>query len=152
MEPTIKKIPALTVMGLKYRGDNSKQEIPDLWDHFIPRQGEMIGKINEKIAYGICGNYDEESGQFDYMAGFEVNMDAEIPPGMELWVIPAQTYVVFPCTIPTISEVFDYASRIWIPESTFSKGNGPSFELYDESFNPNDPDSRLWVHIPVSEA
>jgi AraC family transcriptional regulator len=149
MEPKIVSRPAFTVIGMKYRGKNENKEIPQMWDRFIPRTGEIKHKVNPHVAYGVMGNYDESSGEFDYVAGFEVESSADIPEGMVSWQVPAQTYAVFTCTLPTLIEAFQRVYQTWLPQSGYRRADGPEFELYDEKFNPEDGRLEMYIYIPV---
>ena len=103
-EPKITSKPAFSVIGMKYRGKNEHDEIPQLWGKFMAREGEIKDKLDPQICYGVEDNHDEVSGEFDYVAAFEVGKDAEVPEGMVKWDVPAQTYAAFTCTLPTIQE------------------------------------------------
>lgn len=147
MEPEIKSKPAFTVVGMKYRGKNEKDEIPQLWFKFGRRMNEIKHRIGP--AYGVRDNYDEESGEFDYVAGIGVDSSADIPESMVRIDVPEQTYVVFTCTLPTLVETFQHVYKIWLPQSDYKRVDGPEFELYDETFNPADETSMLYIYIPV---
>ena len=149
MEPKIVSRPAFTVVGMKYRGKNENNEIPQMWREFGPRECEIKHMAQPHVAYGVCGNYDEGSGEFDYVAGFGVDSLADMPEGMVSWEVPEQIYAVFTCTLPTLGETFEYAYKTWLPESGYERADGPEFELYDESFDPEDKSSQMTVYIPV---
>lgn len=149
MEPKIETRPAFTVVGIKYRGNNENNEIPQLWGTFGPRMDEVPLKAESHVAYGVMGNLDESTGEFDYVAGFEVESVANIPEGMVSWALPEQTYAIFRCTLPIIREAFEYIFQTWLPASGYQHADGPEFELYDEEFNPEDPDSKLCIYIPI---
>ena len=149
MEAKIVSRPAFTVVGLKYHGKNEHNEIPQMWREFGPRMREIKHIVNPHVAYGVAGNYDEDSGEFDYVAGFEVDSVADMPEGMASWEVPEQTYAVFPCTLPTLHETFQYAYKTWLPQSGRQRAEGPEFELYDEKFDPEDASSEMYVYIPV---
>jgi predicted transcriptional regulator YdeE len=150
-EPKITSKPAYTVIGMKYRGKNEHEEIPQLWGKFMDRAGEIKDKIDPDICYGICDNYDEASGDFDYVAAFEVGGASETPDGMVKWDVPAQTYAVFTCTLPTIREAYDYAYKSWLPESGYQRTAGVEFELYDQEFDPRVPSSPMYLYVPVKK-
>jgi len=59
---------------------------------------------------------------------------ADVPEGMVSRQVPEQTYAVFPCTLETIHEMYQYAFQTWLPQSDYQAGDGPDFELYDEDF------------------
>ena len=66
--------------------------------------------------------------------------------------MPAQTYAVFSCTIPTIRETYQDIYGIWLPTSGYVRAPGPELELYGEAFDARDPASVFDVYIPVLKA
>jgi AraC family transcriptional regulator len=152
MEPKIVKRAAFTVVGMKYHGKNENNEIPQMWGQFGPRVPEIKHIVDPHVAYGVCDNFDESSSEFDYIAGFEVGSTAEIPEGMVSWDIPEGKYAVFTCTLPTLGETYQYAYYTWLPQSGYQRAAGPEFELYDESFDPKDPSSKMDVYVPIQKA
>jgi predicted transcriptional regulator YdeE len=79
----------------------------------------------------------------------QVSSTTDIPAGMVAHDVPAQNYAVFPCTIPTIREVFDQIYGVWLPASGYARSSGPELELYGETFDPRDPAAAFEVYIPV---
>ena len=150
-EPKITSKPAFTVIGMKYRGKNEHEEIPQLWGRFMEREGEIEDKQNPQVCYGVEDNFDETSGEFDYVAAFEVSSDADVPEGMVKWDLPTQTYAVFTCTLPTIRETYQYAYKSWLPQSGYQGAEGPEFELYDQDFDPHVPSSKMYLFVPVNK-
>jgi len=120
-----------------------------LWDEFGPRMGEVKHIAGPNVAYGLTSHMDAGSGEFDYMAGMQVSRTDDIPDGMVSFNVPAQTYAVLPCTLPTLREVFDQIYGAWLPASGYVRTSGPELELYDETFDPRDPASVFEVYIPV---
>ena len=151
MEPKIEKQAAFSVIGLKYRGKNANNEIPQLWGEFMKREDEVKPRANPGTGHGVMCNYDMETGEFDYLAGFDVLPEAETPEGMVRWDIPEAQYVVFPCSIPTIGDVIEYAYKKWLPDSGYEHTPGHEFEYYPPSFDPQEPDSELFIYIPVKK-
>jgi AraC family transcriptional regulator len=94
VEPRIVRRSGFVVVGMKYRGKSEKNEIPQLWEKFMPRVGEIKQRAN-RYGLGVMDNYDEKTGEFDYLAGVEVEEASDIPQGMESWQVPEQTYAVF---------------------------------------------------------
>ena len=148
-EPKIVTKPAFTVIGIKLRGKAEDSDYGALWDALVSRMDEIRGATTFYTAYGVEGNMDMSTGEFDYLAGFEVTPDSSVPPGMSHWDIPAQTYAVFPCTLSTIKETWQAASDIWLPQSGWRYGPGPDFELYPETFDPDQPGSEMFIYLPV---
>jgi AraC family transcriptional regulator len=138
-----------TVVGLKYRGKNEQGEIPQLWQVLGPRTGEIENLVDDTAAYGISANVDMETGEFDYIAGYEVSSAEEVPEGMVAFEVPDGKYAVFSTTLPKIGETFDQAYHTWLPQAGEQPRGGPEFELYDERFDPQDPDSEFDLYIPI---
>ena len=151
MEPEIVTRPAFTVVGMKYGGRNEKNEIPQLWEKFMPRSGEIKQRTNPN-AYGVEDNYDKKTGEFDYLAGFEVQDTSDVPEGMEIWQVPEQTYAVFPCNLKSIKQAFRQIYREWLPQSGYQRAGGPDFEFYDDSFKPDQGKLELFIYVPVRKA
>lgn len=151
MKPKIITRPRFNIVGFKYRGRNEQQEIPQLWLTFGSRFSEFKHKTEKHTAYGIMDNFDEELGEFDYVAGVAVSSAEGQPADAVYWQIPEQTYAVFTCTLPTIHETFDKINTEWLPESGYQRQPGPEFELYDERFDQEDPNSELDIYIPVQD-
>lgn len=153
MQPMIVTKPAFTVVGFKYHGKNENQEIKGVWDVFNTRVDELLAAASGiGQAYGVCSSAIEPDGSFDYLAGLEVQAIAELPEGMEQWVVPEQTYAVFPCKLATIGEAYRYAFEEWLPQSGYRRADGPDFEYYDETFDVADAaNSQLYVYVPITK-
>jgi len=149
-KPEIVSKEAFTVVGLKYRGKNENQEIPGLWQKLLPRFGELRGMVKSEVSYGVMGCMDNDTGEFDYMAGYEYAGTDNLPEGMETWNVPEQKYAVFPATLPALMDVFKDINERWLPESNLQRSDGIEFELYDETFNPQDASSLLYLYIPIA--
>jgi AraC family transcriptional regulator len=152
MEPQIVSKPAMTLVGLKLHGKLEGMDLKSLWNEFGPRMTELASTANLAICYGAMDNYDEATGKFDYLAACEGKNIAAVPAGMVSWSVPAQTYAVFPCTLPQIGEAWTMAYQQWLPHSGYRRAAGPEFELYDERFNPQDPASVLYLCVPIVSA
>jgi AraC family transcriptional regulator len=122
-----------------------------MWGAFMQRDNELQHRVNPHEAFGVMGNYDMDTGEFDYVAGFEVT-PVEVPEGMVRWDVPPGNYAVFPCTIPTIGDVIHRAHHTWLPDSGYKHGETPEFEFYPKEFDPQVPDSQLFVYIPIQKA
>ena len=144
MEPEIVTKAAFTVIGMRYFGDNKNQEISTLWGHFLPRMQEIGGRSSE--AYGVCGEMDDH-GRFSYMASFASDQP-EVPAGMDRWEVPAQNYAVFPCTIHTIGETYQYIFDKWFPQTSYKPAGTPDFEFYPAAFDP-DVNNAMAIYMPV---
>jgi predicted transcriptional regulator YdeE/DNA-binding transcriptional MerR regulator len=148
MEPKIVTKPAFTLVGLRYFGRNENNEIPALWDRLNPRWHEFNNQA-DCYAYGLCTDMNDE-GEFEYVAGIAVTDASHVPEGMVIRQVPGATYAVFETKLQGIHQVYEYAMNTWLPQSNYERGNSPDFELYDESFDPANPEeSKLYVYIPI---
>jgi AraC family transcriptional regulator len=147
MEPQIVERPAFTVIGMKYRGRNEHNEIPGLWEQFVPRMGEV--PRSGAAAYGVMGNYDPATGEFDYVAGLEGDPSAAVPEGMVRWDVPAGTYAAFRCSLNTVRQTLDDIYHTWLPGSGHEHADAPEFEYYGADYDPEDRDSPMYVYIPI---
>ncbi len=148
MEHKIATYPAFTVVGLKSRDHQGNNNIPKLWDTFVPRMNEISHRAGHK-SYGVMGNYDPATSEFDYLAGVPVTEATDLPEGMTHWLVPEQTYAVFPCTLQTIQQTFQDIYQKWLKEAELVRGDGPEFELYDEQFNPEAGKFDITIWIPI---
>ena len=124
-----------------------------MWDRFIPRIPE-IKHLAEgpEISYGVCAE-EQGTGLTDYVAGLPVQQLADIPEGMVGREVPAQTYVVMPAHgLEDIGPTYNRILNEWLPNSGYQPGDGPDFELYPETFDPNDPESRIDIYFPIKKA
>jgi AraC family transcriptional regulator len=149
MKPQIITKPAFTVVGLLIHTKGKSPEIPQLWDQFVPRIGEIQHGVEPQVSYGLMDHFNMATGAMDYMAGNPVTEADELPAGMSRWDVPANTYAVFETTIPNIGEAFDYAMGVWLPTSGYTQVVAPYFERYGEDFSPNNP--VVSVYIPVKK-
>jgi predicted transcriptional regulator YdeE/DNA-binding transcriptional MerR regulator/effector-binding domain-containing protein len=148
MHPKIETKPAFSVVGLVYHGKNEHREIPALWDQLNPRWGELLALGDMRGCYGVCDAAMDETG-FDYMAGLDLGPLAQAPEGMAIWQVPEATYAVFTCTLPTIGATHDYIHNTWLPNSGYRRAPTPDLELYPETFEPGDPESEMYIYIPI---
>ena len=71
MEPQLVSKPAFTVVGMLPRHAPWRREIPQLWVASALAHGR--NPLPEPhVSYGVMGNYDTATSQFDYLAGCSV--------------------------------------------------------------------------------
>ena len=151
MEPKIVTKPAFNIVGMKYRGKNEHNEIPQLWGQFVAQIPSIKHQLPQPGSYGAMDNFDEEGGEFDYLAARAVERIADVPEGLLGWEIPENTYAVFTCTLPTLQKTFGYAYHTWLPQSGYERACGAEFEFYDRNFDPNDESSTMFIYIPIKK-
>lgn len=151
MQANIITKPAFTVVGLRIHAKAMSPEIPALWGQFAPRIDQVPHLAEPHVSYGMMDNFNEAASELDYMAGVSVTNADALPTGMTVWNVPAATYVVFETTIPTIGETMWKVHSEWFPASGYRQAPGPYFERYGETFNPNDPTSKISIYMPVEK-
>lgn len=151
MQPQIVTKPAFTVVGLRIHTKPMTAEIPNLWGQFGPRMDEVQHLAEPGASYGLMDNFDQKLSELDYMAGESVVQADDLPAGMTRWDVPANTYAVFEATLPTMGETYGYIYNTWLPTSGYQHAAGPYFERYGESFEPDDPTSKVAIYIPVKQ-
>jgi AraC family transcriptional regulator len=115
----------------------------------MPRTHEIENMVDDTAAYGISTNMDMQTGEFDYIAGFEVSSAEDVAEGMVAFQVPGGKYAVFATTLPKIGETFQNAYYTWLPEAGYKPTGGPEFELYDERWDAQDPNSEFDLYIPI---
>ena len=149
MEPKIVNWPAFTVAGIKYRGKNENDEIPRLWRESYQRLIEIPQRVRQNVVYGILNNYDEDSGDFDYLVGIEIMDSEELAEGLVCGEIPEQIYAVCSCTLPKLGEAFQMLQNEWLPQTNFERAPDPEFELYNDECHAENPSSTMYIYIPI---
>jgi AraC family transcriptional regulator len=158
MEPRIVTKEAFAVVGLPFTGfisnapyeeEKGNNEIGLVWDEFNRRCGEIKNVCGP--VYGLCFGMPNEREPW-YIAGIEVSRADEIPAGMLSMSVPAQKYAVFPCTLGALGATYRYITQEWQPRTGHEHADAPDFELYDEEFDPSDPQhGKLSVYWPIEE-
>jgi AraC family transcriptional regulator len=151
MQPQFVTKPAFTVVGMLIHTKPMTAEIPQLWRQFGPRMDEVQYVTEPRVSYGLMDQFNQELGHLDYMAGEAVEQVIDLPVGMTHWNVPANTYAVFETVLPKIGETFDYIYNTWLPTSGYQHAAAPYFERYGETFDPDDPTSKLSIYIPVEK-
>lgn len=98
----------------------------------------------------MIGNFDEEKGEFDYLAGMEVASADAAPEGADIWEIEAQTYAVFPTRLSDLMDTMKAIYETWMPSSGYRRAPSPEFEFYGEQFDPDDRQSIMYIYIPIA--
>jgi AraC family transcriptional regulator len=142
--------PAFLVAGLSERYSyETCAGIPAQWQSVQPYLGRVPGQKGT-VAYGVCYNNDD-SGHIDYMSGVEVEDLGRTPKELARLRIPAQRYAVFTHKghITTIRGTWKAIFCDWIPTSGCETVDAPSFERYDERFDPHTGNGELEIWLPI---
>jgi len=137
-------------LGERYNHENGAG-IPAQWHRFHQAVADIPGRIG-KVAYGVCCNGDD-AGNFDYIAGVEVSDLSDLPREFAKVRIPEQRYAVFTHGdhISTIRRTVNTIWNHWLPASGLKAADAPSFERYDENFDPRTGDGGLEIWVPVKQ-
>lgn len=150
MEAKIVHLDKFMVVGMQYIGKNEQGEIGKMWGEFIPRIPEIRHTREGDESYGVC--IDNPENGMEYIAGLPVTDMADIPRGMICKEVPAQDYVVFPSQgLDQIGATYHRILKDWLPESAYEATGGPDFEYYPPEFDPDDPDTILYIYYPIKK-
>ncbi|ANV99935.1 AraC family transcriptional regulator [Bradyrhizobium icense] len=142
----------LLIAGISERctHENGGAGIPNQWQKFHQTVDDIPDRVG-KVAYGVCCNGDDSS--FDYIAGVEVADFSDLPREFARVRIPEQKYAVFTHSehISTIRRTVNTIWNHWLPASGMKAADAPSFERYDENFDPATGNGGLEIWIPVKE-
>ena len=138
-------------IGERYTWESGGPAIPGQWQRFHQSVADIPGRIG-KVAYGVCCNGDD-AGNFDYIAGVEVSDFSDLPREFSKVRIPEQRYAVFTHRdhVSTIRRTVNTIWNHWLPASSLKAADAPSFERYDENFDPLTGDGGLEIWVPVRE-
>jgi AraC family transcriptional regulator len=143
---------ALLIAGV---GDRFNHEnaagIPSLWQRYHQAVGDIPGRVGQ-VAYGVCWNGDD-AGNFDYIAGVEVADFSDLPRAFSRVRIPEQKYAVFAHDehISTIRRTVNTIWNHWLPASGLKAADAPSFERYDENFDPLTGNGGFEIWVPIKD-
>jgi len=165
MDYRIVEKPAFRVLAYPLATTNvngqNNSDIPAFWNEYI-REGwgrilhEATGSRDE---YGICTDFNMESGEFTYLIGMDADESAAVPAGTVLRSFPGATYAVF--TTPqvkreqfsdSIQQTWKAIYEEWFPHSDYEhSGAGAEFEYYDERSGSGDENGlvQMEIYIPV---
>ncbi len=126
----------------------------ELFRSFMPLRKTIADQIGTDV---ICMQvYDDFKSftpdtLFDKWAAVEVSEWNAIPAGMETYMLPAGTYVVFlyKGNPADFAPFFHYIFSEWLPQSAYELDNRPHFDLLGEKYKNNDPASEEEIWVPV---
>ena len=150
---TVKKIPAMTVVGISRRTSNADgrrmKDVMATWTDFL-RQNAAANIRNRAFPptmYAVYSDYESDwRGEYSYLIGCGVTRAGTVPEGMEVRQIPAQTCAVFTAKGQMPDEVLAVWSMVWL--SDLPRIYSFDFEVYDKRFtNPKQKEVDICVAI-----
>lgn len=152
MEITIKQIPALKLVGLRYQGKNENKEIAAAWTTFNQRSGEIKNQ-NGAAAYGICSiPAGLAEGEFEYLCALPVDKFEDVPQGLVERNLEAMRAAVFVHrgSYETLGDTYSSIYQTWLPEASLQAlENGFDLEVYTDEFKDFAPDSVMYIYVPI---
>ena len=152
MEPEIIMQPAIKVVGIAAQYDSADLSLPKLWSAFRPYSGKIPNRVGAN-AFGIYESYEETEDEvsFVYICSVQVSSFDDIPEGMIARELPEQMYAKFTHRGPVanLEQTLKYIWGSWLPKSKYDYVEKPDFELYLPGFNVADPNSEIYLHIPI---
>jgi AraC family transcriptional regulator len=148
--PRFETSKAMLVAGLGERvSQDNGAGIPGLWQRFHQYMQDLPSRIGP-VAYGVCCNGDD-AGNFDYIAGVEVGDFSDLPREFSRVRIPEQRYAVFTHTdhVSTIRGTINTIWNQWLPSSGHKVADAPTFERYDEKFDPATGNGGFEIWVPI---
>ncbi|MGZ9584406.1 GyrI-like domain-containing protein [Paenibacillus marinisediminis] len=135
------RLEELTIVGVSE--ELSTKGFGHLWDELYERMDEIEFIANRNIGFGLICN-------MRYMAGIQVSSTEKIPEGMDSITVPANEYAVFvhKGQIQFLKQTWDLIAQKYSIHCNMSE---PSFERYDERFNPISDDSILEIYVPLKK-
>lgn len=148
MKGKVINIKEIKAVGMVCFGNNSKGEIPQLWDVFNKNYMSIKHKSISGLCYGICDDMPDSEGRFHYSACAEVESFEDIAEGMESKVIPEGKYLMYTYSgkLENLNEFYQSIFSKWVPESGYEMAYRPQFELYDSRFMQN---GEFDIYIPI---
>lgn len=159
MEAVIIQKPAMRLVGLAtnvtlYDVQQNRTTLK-LSANFMERRAEVKNCLNEREAFGLCTDpedYNPEIDPFEFFIGVEVSSYEDIPTGMVVREIPANTYVLFTFKGPfeNAGAVHAYLYSTWLKQSGYQLAGPYNIEIYDErNHGPESEESVTDICFPV---
>lgn len=148
-EPRIVYKPAFRVAGIPLNGEEIANSLDMVWEILADRYCE-IPHADPDQGFGVH-TFNEQGHH--YLAGLAVHKDGRLPDGMAEFAFDPHAYAVFPHRgdlgdlTDTITAIFDN----WLPQSGYRTADEFYFEYYDDHFQPDSPDSVIFIFVPVVE-
>jgi len=153
IEPKIIKLEEMIIVGLQARMSMANMTISQLWKDFTPREDEIQNLVNPEQFWGVSFDMEqkENSTEFSYMVGRQVKKTDDIPDGMSFHIIESRMYAVFSHQGPVedLGKTYQYIYQKWLPRSGHKPLMNNELELYDERFQYGEPDSEMFIYVPI---
>lgn len=156
MEPIIKILPPVKLVGMHQTMSLSKNKTFALWNSFMPRRKEIANSLGTDL-YSMqlydssyFENFNPDAEFVKWAATAVSNFDT-IPEGMEAYTLSGGEYAVFTHKGGAAdgAKIFEYIFGTWLPGSVYKLDNREHFELLGAKYKNDDPESEEEIWIPV---
>ena len=157
MEYRLEKKEAFSIRGVSRivstKNDENFKVIPEFWNQVVQdgTYQKLMDSSENKISYGLCGGFDEQSGKFTY----GICVDDFGQEEYQVFEVPATTWAIFTSVGKLPSAIQELTQRIfkeWIPATEFKQhATAPELEVYLPG-DPTKDDYKCEVWIPVEES
>jgi AraC family transcriptional regulator len=166
MDYKILEKPAFDVVGRgkKFTTKNGEQaiKIPQFWQEFMASpEDQALDKLNVSrtgpitggMALGVIMPYKKDATTMEVWDPIIYAICIEKPGKIEtgdfdVYHIPAATWAVFDCTLPTIQSVTGKIFTEWFPSTGYEHDTKPEIEVYFPE-DPKTKEMRCQVWMPV---
>ena len=157
MKPIFKFFPTTYVIGMQTVTTIKNNTIPQLWQNFMPRMGEIKNIAQANLALGVTpadpgieDSFDENT-PFKQIACLPVTKIEDVPDGMVAYTINEGNYAVFTHSgdVGKIGETY-CAIYKWAADTGLEiECTRETFEYYNEDFKYGEADSKAYIYLPV---
>jgi AraC family transcriptional regulator len=155
-QPVVQNLEEKKLIGIHLNMTFSNNRTPELWQNFMPRRTEITPVVGTELyAIQIYGSQFFENfdalREFTKWAAIEVPEGANVPDGMERFILDSGLYAVFHYIgdAKDAETDFRYILQTWLPNSGYMLDNRPHFELLGDKYRRNDPNSEEEIWIPI---
>lgn len=145
MKHRIETLPAFDVVGLQIRTSNAQamETIGPLWGRVYA--GELAGAVpgGMERLYAVYSNYESDhTGEYDYLIGFAVNANDNVPDGQTHLRVPAAKYAVVTAKGEMPGALIETWMQIW--QADLPRAFGADFEIHDPA-TPGEVE--IWLSV-----
>lgn len=155
LTPTIQTITEQNFIGLSMQMSVADNKTATLWSTLGPKIKEIKNvSANYKVSLqeyplGYFKNFNPQTS-FKKWALIPVSNTVHIPDNLESYRIPQGLYALFAYKgNSNDSSIYQYIFTEWLPKSGYILDDRPHFEVLDEKYKNNHPDSEEVIYIPI---
>jgi AraC family transcriptional regulator len=155
IQPRIENLNEKKLIGKRLEMSLANNKTGVLWASFMPHRKSILNAISDDVISmqvhpsGYFSDF-KPTTPFEKWATVEVSDFAEVPMGMEKFILPGGLYAVFHYKGSSSDpSIFQYIFGTWLPGSDYVLDARPHFEVLGEKYKNNDPSSEEEIWIPI---